>query len=152
MTRGLSGSMVPAFVLLALLLGGSSNNLWQSAVLQLVGILLIAWAVALPQPERIGRDGRILLALIVCALVLVLLQLIPLSPALWRGLPGREPVVLGYASLGYPLPWLPLSIAPEKTLQSPHRRGDLFRGLELQDFPCARRGTNRGGVGAVEQM
>jgi O-antigen ligase len=118
MTRGLSGVMLPAFVLLALLLGGSSNNLWQSAVLQFVGILLIAWAAALPQPERIGRDGRILLALSVCALVLVLLQLIPLSPALWRGLPGREPVVLGYTSLGYPLPCLPLSIAPEKTVQS----------------------------------
>ena len=118
MTLRLSGAMVPAFVLLALLLGGSSNNLWQSAVLQLLGILLIAWAAALPQPERIGRDGRILLALSVCALLLVLLQLIPLSPALWRDLPGREPVVLGYASLGYPLPWLPLSIAPEKTVQS----------------------------------
>ncbi len=118
MTRGLPGVMLPAFILLALLLGGSSNNLWQSAVLQLVGILLIAWAAALPQPERIGRDGRILLALSVCALLLVLLQLIPISPALWRGLPGREPVVLGYASLGYPLPWLPLSIAPEKTVQS----------------------------------
>jgi O-antigen ligase len=118
MTRSLAGAAVPAFVLLALLLGGSSNNLWQSALLQLIGIVLIVLAAAVRRPERTGRDARVLLALTACALVLVVAQLIPLSPSLWRALPGREPVALGLTALGYPLPSLPLSLAPEESLQS----------------------------------
>lgn len=110
--------IVPAYVLLALLLGGSSNNLWQSALLQLLGILLIAWAAARPRTEVIGRDARILIGLIIAGLALALVQLIPLSPGLWRTLPGREGMALDYLALGYPMPWLPLSWAPQKTLQS----------------------------------
>ena len=118
MMRGFAGAALPAYVLLALLLGGSSNNLWQSALLQLLGILLIALAAIGPQPERVARDGRVLLALTACALLLVVAQLIPLSPSLWSVLPGREPVALGFTALGLPLPSLPLSLAPERTLQS----------------------------------
>lgn len=118
MMRAFAGVALPAYVLLALLLGGSSNDLWQSALLQLLGILLIAFAAIGPQPERIGRDGRIALALAACALLLAVAQLVPLPPSLWRALPGRESVALGFTALGYPLPSLPLSLAPERTLQS----------------------------------
>jgi len=118
MTRGLSGAVVPTYILLALLLGGSSSNLWQSAVLQLLAILLIAWTAARPRPEAVGRDGRILLGLAVLGLALILLQLIPLAPSLWQALPSRESLALGYVAMGYPIPWQPLSWDPDKTLRS----------------------------------
>jgi O-antigen ligase len=49
------------------------------------------------------------------SVALIALQLIPLSPPLWTGMPGRSVLVDGYRSLGEPLPWLPLSMAPAKT-------------------------------------
>jgi hypothetical protein len=118
MIRALGGWAVPSYVLLSLFLGGSSNSLWQSAVLHLLGIFIIAWAAVQPKLEPRGRDSRALIGLIAAALAVVLVQLIPLPPELWRSLPGREPIVQGYDTLGYPLSWLPLSWAPYRTLQS----------------------------------
>ena len=111
--------IVPAYLLLCLLLGGASAaGFIANLVLQIVALPLIGWAVwhllqAGPAPQL--RSAVILLSLLVA---LALLQLVPLPPALWTHLPGRGPVAQGYALLGLPLPWLPLSLAPQNSLYS----------------------------------
>jgi O-antigen ligase len=57
-----------------------------------------------------------LLGLVIASVLLVLLQLLPLPPALWSGLPGREPIKHGYEALGLALPWFPISLTPHATL------------------------------------
>jgi O-antigen ligase len=48
----------------------------------------------------------------------ILIQLVPLPPSVWTTLPGREPIAAGFAAVGQPLPWLPLSLAPYRTVSS----------------------------------
>lgn len=47
---------------------------------------------------------------------IVILQLIPLPPAIWQSLPGREFLAEAAAITGSPDKWRPLSINPENTL------------------------------------
>ena len=67
-----------------------------------------------------GANARfaLLLWLLGAWFALVLLQLVPLSPALWTQLPGRETLADGYRELGFALPWLPLSMAPYDHLRA----------------------------------
>ena len=116
MTRLLQRSALPAFLLLCLVLGGSSQGVWTNAALQLLAALLLAWVTVAPAPERISRAGRLLGLLVIGAVLLALAQLVPLPPSLWTALPGREPVAAGYALLGQDLPFLSLSMSPYESL------------------------------------
>jgi O-antigen ligase len=106
------------FVLLAVLLGGASaGGFAGNAVLQFVSVLAIAWGIATLEwlPERKGERVPLLFALALLALILV--QLIPLPPELWSRIPGRDRVVEGLSAIGVnPLPWMPLSLYPSRTL------------------------------------
>lgn len=110
--------ILPAYVLLCLVLGGSAQAIWGNALLELLAIALIAWAVLDPARLPLAPAGRSLLALAAAAFAIVALQLVPLPPALWSALPGRGFVAEGFALLGAPLPWLPLSLAPADTLDA----------------------------------
>jgi O-antigen ligase len=57
------------------------------------------------------------LILTIMALVVAtpLLQLIPLPPALWSGLPGQGPRLVALRLAGVEPPWLPMSLAPRET-------------------------------------
>ena len=118
MTARLRASIVPIFLLLCVLLGGSSVKLWESAALQLLAVLIIGLVVALPRSGLNGQGARPLIGLAIGAIAIVIMQLIPLPPGLWQSLPGRGPLSLGYTTLGYPVPALPLSWAPYRTLES----------------------------------
>ena len=118
MTDSRRGWALPGYLLLCVFLGGSSRFLWPSSVLQLLGILLIAWATVTPQREPLGEASRYLLALAAMALVLILLQLVPLSPGIWAAFPGRQLIEEGYRTLEFDLPRLPLSLEPDRTLES----------------------------------
>ena len=119
MIRRMRSLAVPAFLLLCLLAGGSSSQgALANAALQLLAVLLLAWAAVAPRPEPLARPGRILLVLAIAAVALAILQLIPLPAGIWSSLPGRERVAAGYEMLGYPLPSLPVSLAPYQTLAS----------------------------------
>ena len=111
-------AVVPLFVLACLLLGGSTRSAWPNMVLQLVAILIITWAALSAPRAQSGLPGRNLTLLCYVAVALVLVQLIPLPPAVWTALPGRDLVERGYALLGQPLPWLPLSLTPYETTTS----------------------------------
>ena len=116
MRARLHGFLVPAFLLLCLLLGGSVQGVWRTMILQLFAIALIAWAAFSPEREPTTRAARLLLLIAAATLLLLVLQLVPLPPEVWTVLPGRDIVANGYARLGQPLPWLPLSLAPYDTL------------------------------------
>jgi len=110
--------LLPAYLFLCLILGGSSRAAWGSVALQLIAPWLIAYAALADRSVERTRGSRLLLWLLGGWLVLVLLQLVPLPPTVWTQLPGRETLAEGYRELGYALPWLPLSMAPYDLLRS----------------------------------
>lgn len=57
-------------------------------------------------------------AWLVCLLALIvpLVQLVPLPPALWQALPGREPEIEALALIGREDTWRPWTMTPERTL------------------------------------
>lgn len=72
------------------------------------GILVVAILVG-PRPAL--RDNRGVLLLLLAAIALPLLQLIPLPPAWWQVLPGRDILV----TPGEPVSWRPLTMTPGAT-------------------------------------
>ncbi|WP_395622969.1 O-antigen ligase family protein [Sphingomonas daechungensis] len=114
----MSSWVIPLYLLACLLVGGSSDAPRQDAFLQILAILLIGWTAVVYRPSTLAPGAKPLLVLTALAVALPLLQLIPLSPEIWKSLPGRESVALGFATLGYPAPSLPLSLTPWRTLNS----------------------------------
>ncbi|MGZ8997239.1 MAG: O-antigen ligase family protein [Allosphingosinicella sp.] len=111
--------IVPAFLLLCLVLGGASAaGFWPNMGLQLAAILIIFWSLIVRRNTPMAPAGRQLLVLTALMLLVPLLQLVPLPPSIWTALPGRAPVADGFRLLGQPLPWLPISLAPARTVAS----------------------------------
>jgi O-antigen ligase len=107
------------FLALCLLLGGGSGGgYWANVALQLLAIPLIAWGLVARRSAPLSSSARQLLLLAGLALLLVLAQLVPLPPSIWTNLGGREDIVRGFEMLGQPLPWLPISLAPHRTVAS----------------------------------
>jgi O-antigen ligase len=100
----------------ALVLGGATQEgeLAQAGV-RLLSLPLFFWAlwrVVEARPRGLTLWGVILLGAV---LAVPLIQLIPLPPGLWRQLPGRADFAATYGVAGLPIPWLPLSLAPDGT-------------------------------------
>ncbi|MBC3941317.1 O-antigen ligase family protein [Sphingomonas albertensis] len=112
-------AVVPVYLLACLLLGGASAaGFIANFMLQIASLPLIGWALWQMMQERPSAQIRAPLGLLAIFLVIALLQLVPLPPELWTMLPGRSAVVEGYRLLGIPLPWLPLTLAPDVALSS----------------------------------
>jgi len=109
-------AVVPAYLFLCLLMGGSAQGIWVSAALQLLAIAMIVWAAIAPEPRQPTASARRMFVIASLALLVIAIQLVPLPPEVWSKLPGRESVIAGYAILGQPLPWLPIALVPEETL------------------------------------
>lgn len=118
MTRTLRHCAVPLFLLLCIMLGGSTRGHWANMVLQLAAIAIIAWAALTRRPAQLPKSATMLVLVVGLTLLLILIQLVPLPPSIWTAFPGRDFVADGYALLGQPLPWLPISLAPHQTLAS----------------------------------
>ncbi len=107
---------VPAFLLLCLIFGGASAaGFWPNMGLQLAAIGIICWSLIVRRGTPMAPASRQLLVLTALMLLVPLLQLIPLPPGIWTALPGRQHVADGFAMVGQPLPWLPISLAPGRT-------------------------------------
>jgi hypothetical protein len=102
-------------VVLALLFGGGGNQGWSDAVVQLAALPLLAWALFKLTPSRLGSCGQWAISLLFAILALPLLQLIPVPPLLWSGLPGRSEIAAAFEAAGMALPWLPISLDPSAT-------------------------------------
>jgi hypothetical protein len=106
---------VGCVVVLALLFGGGGNQGWSDAVVQLAALPLLAWALFKLTPSRLDSCGQWAIALLFATLALPLLQLIPVPPLLWSGLPGRGEIAAAFEAAGMALPWLPISLDPSAT-------------------------------------
>ncbi|TKD50314.1 O-antigen ligase family protein [Sphingomonas baiyangensis] len=105
-----------AFVLLAVVLGGSGRAAFANLFLQLAAIALIAiaaWRLRGIVPTRALRWSFLLLAAIIA---LPLVQLIRLDPDIWRLMPDRGWIAEGFAQLDVDAPWLGISLTPGATL------------------------------------
>jgi len=118
MTRTLRLGVIPIYLMLCLMLGGSSRGHWANMILQLLAIVIIAWAALARRPAQLPKAVNMLVMVVGLTLFLIAVQLVPLPPAIWTGLPGRDFVANGYALLGQPLPWLPISLAPYQSISS----------------------------------
>src|SRR5215469_865141 len=93
-----------------MLFGGGGNQGWSDAVVQLAALPLLAWALFRLNPSQIDRNGQCAIVLLCAILALPLLQLMPMPPSLWRGLPGRGEIASAYEAAGMVPPWLPISL------------------------------------------
>lgn len=112
---------VCSFLLLSVLLGGSSGaGFTANAILQVAAIIALATTIAFGPPRTGGYSAAERQLHLLCGLfaALFIFQLIPLPAFVWTVLPGRKMVADGFTALGTPLPWLSLSLAPERTLYS----------------------------------
>jgi len=114
----LRSAIVPVFLIACLLLGGSTRSAWPNLAIQISAIAILASAALAAPRAKSGQPGQNLVRLCYSMVALILLQLIPLPPRLWSALPSRDSVAEGYALLGQPLPWLPLSLTPYDTMTS----------------------------------
>jgi O-antigen ligase len=109
---------IVAIVLLALsvVLGGASRE----HTLRLTIVELAALPVLVIGANRLIRSGlwrehRFALGLLAALAAIPLVQLIPLPPAVWTGLPGRDQMVLALDLAGLQPGWAPLSLTPDLT-------------------------------------
>lgn len=104
--------LLPATVLLAMLLGGSSRaDILSLLILRPLSGLLLVYAVYRHGGEA-WRQSPGLMALASGILLLAIAHVVPLPPSLWSSLPGRQIVIQIFEVAGMPLPWLPLSMSP----------------------------------------
>ena len=118
MSLSLRQGVIPAYLFLCLLLGGSAQSVWGNMLLQLAGLAIIAWAVAERPPQRMIAPARHVLWIAIAAIGIGLLQLIPLPPSIWTSLGPRQAIADGYSILGLPLPSLPISLTPHRTIDA----------------------------------
>ena len=108
-------AILPAYVFLCLLIGGSTQGIWAKAMLQVLAIAIIGWAILTREPQFVPVAAKRLLWIAGGIGLLFAIQLVPLPPAAWTTLPGRGLIASGFDLLGMQLPWQPLSIAPYDT-------------------------------------
>ncbi len=110
--------VAPAYLFACLILGGSAQGVWQNMILQLAGVAIIAWAALDRSGEPVAPAGKHLLLLAMVAIVVILLQMIPLPPALWSHLGPRQSIADGFRALGIGVPPEPISLTPAAGLSS----------------------------------
>lgn len=112
---------IATFVLLAfsLLFGGASRlHELRLALVELIALPLFAMATLVLLRRSPDPAHKYILTIAALVAAVPLLQLVPLPPAIWSGLPGRDQVVLALDVLNEPEPWLPITLTPDKTWRS----------------------------------
>jgi hypothetical protein len=93
--------------------GGSRSDISSLAILRFVAACSLAWGI-----WRVSRLdlARIWIPLILLAAVagIAIVQLIPLPPGFWAGLPGRELIARIDGLIGLDV-WRPISLSPART-------------------------------------
>jgi O-antigen ligase len=106
------------FLALCFLGGGASRgDVLSLLYLRPAAILVIAAFLLLPV-DRDWRTYRGLLLMLAAFAGLMVIQLVPLPPAVWTQLPGRAPFEYAAEAAGLAQPWRPITLSPERTLQS----------------------------------
>lgn len=109
---------IVAAVLLALSFafgGASQGHALRLALVELAALPLLVLAASRLIETGAWREHRFALALLAALVALPLIQLIPLPPAVWTALPGRDQLALALQLAGIEPGWAPLSMAPDRT-------------------------------------
>jgi O-antigen ligase len=113
-----SFALLIALMFLTLIAGGASHGDQLGQVVVRAGAWLALILAVLfnrrPAFEQLGPVAILLLAIV----ALPLIQLIPWPPTLWQQLPGREIFVSNNIKFPQGLPWRPISMLPDGTLNS----------------------------------
>lgn len=108
---------LPVFVALAVVLGGGGTPAaFPEMLLEWAALATFAVVVALQPLDR--PWPRLATGFALALLALPALQLIPLPPATWRGLPGREIESAALDLVGSGQDWMPWTVSPSRTLAS----------------------------------
>lgn len=101
----------------AVLLGGTPNEPnWRMALVCIVACALAAWSLAHGAAAAFQRLPLLSRVAVLAFPALWLLQLVPLPPAIWEGLEGRELARRVLDLVGARGDWHPLSLTPADTL------------------------------------
>lgn len=104
---------------LTLLLGGGSVVFpLHRMIVEIAAALALGWFCLHGWRTQDGPAAVTGMMLIVLTLVLILVQTIPLPPAIWQALPGRAAASGVFAAIGEPQRWFPLSLDPAATRAS----------------------------------
>lgn len=108
MTSRIGSIVIAAFLMACLMLGGSSRDgHLANFLLQIAGVVLLAWGAYRLDWSMLRISEKALIGIGLLGVAIVAVQLVPLSDALWRALPGRGPIADELALLG---------LAPEPAL------------------------------------
>jgi O-antigen ligase len=107
-----------AFVVVVFSLGGGSRaDIYSLAVLRPLAALFLAYGLVAGARQR-WPDYRFLVLYFVSIVALALVHLIPLPPALWEALPGRDLLRDIGGAAGIEGAWRPLTISPQDGLNA----------------------------------
>lgn len=109
---------IAAVILLALSFvfgAASQNHALRLALVELASLPLLVLASGRLIQTGEWREHRFALGLLAAVVAIPLIQLIPLPPAVWTGLPGRDQMVLALELAGLAPGWVPLSVSPDRT-------------------------------------
>lgn len=115
---GARGDAIAAGGLLAIALFlGGGNWLYplQRMIVEIVAVLVLAWFCLRPWQMPKSVSAKAAVALIVAIMLLMVVQLVPLPPSIWHGLPARAQQLAVYTAAGDPGRWAPISLDPAGT-------------------------------------
>jgi len=98
--------------------GASREHALRLALVELAALPVLVLATTRLIQTGSWRDHRLAIGLVAGIIGLLAFQLIPLPPAVWLALPGRDQLGLALQLAGVEPGWSPLSLTPEKTWQS----------------------------------
>jgi O-antigen ligase len=112
----ISAGALAVFLVLAVIIGGSPSRAHlNEGVLEVLGALLLIWAVWNNKLIRVSQESIGLLGIAAVMFVYGIVQLIPLPPGLWMLLPSHAIPAETIRITGANPPPLPLSLTPEAT-------------------------------------
>jgi O-antigen ligase len=112
---GLSFWLLSTFLVVLWLAGGASRaDVLGQAVTRFFAWMFLV-AVALSSTRLDWRRVKPIAALLGLSVLVVSIQLVPLPPAIWTALPGRELLTRAAEVSGQQQPWRPLSLSPSGT-------------------------------------
>lgn len=105
-----------ALLALSFVFGGASQgNALRLALVELAALPLLVLAASRLIQTGSWRQHRFALGLLAMLVAIPLLQLLPLPPAVWTALPGRDQAVLALQLAGLEPGWASLSLSPDRT-------------------------------------
>lgn len=110
---------VTVFFLAAVFLmgGGARDDIQSLVILRPLAVVILGMAIWRMSYEQIAPI-RVPLLLAATVPLLMILQLIPLPPAIWANLAGRDFYAQGALIAGIEQPWRPVSLVPYRTWNS----------------------------------